>query len=162
MTGSTFIDSETLRCRQTRTWLGNGQFSEWQESTDLRGTPIGDRAEVWEWDRLVYPGRKQHGRRVREYIKVMHCPEGWHSTSGSARRPMDPEICSTMLHDQWQYPGGGFDRDKYRAHHDVNPVVWIIKVKRHTRVRIYRYCDPELPAEYRPRQHDGVTVSGCP
>jgi hypothetical protein len=145
-----FIDAETLRIRTVRRCLGDGQWSEPRTVTDLRGAPMGDKVEVWEWDRLVYPGRSQRGRRVREYIKAMYCPEGWHSTGGVAERPAGPELCATMLDPQWAHPNGAYDREKYHAHHDKHPVVWVIKVKRHTSTRTLRYCDPELPDEYRP------------
>jgi len=32
--------------------------------------------------------------------------------------------------------------------------VWVIRVKRHIAVNNYRYCDPELPAEFRPQLAD--------
>lgn len=144
---STIVDAAPMRVSRSRTCLGNGQWSEWHEGIDLRGTPIGDKVEVWEWDRLVYPGRRQQGRRVREYIKVMHCPEGWYSTSGIADEPHGGEICGTLLEPKWA--GRDFPRG-FNAYHDEHPVVWVIKVKRHTRARTLRYCDPELPDEYRP------------
>lgn len=145
---TTYIDAETMRHRVTSEWTPTGRVP--GTAYDIRGTPIGDKAEVWEWDRMVYPGRQQKGRRVREYITVMHCPEGWYSTSGTADQA-DPALCSTLMDRQWATSRGGFDRDKYDAHHDANPVVWVIKVKRHTTVNVYRYCEPELPAEFRPQ-----------
>lgn len=144
MTASTFIDVEAMRNRTVSAWTPTGRVN--QPAYDLRGTPVGDRAEVWEWDRMVYPGRTQTGRRVREYVTVMHCPEGWHSTSGTAGEPATP-ICSTLLEARWAGPGfpGTFN-----TYHDEHLVLWVIKVKRHTTVSNYRYCDPELPGEYRP------------
>jgi len=142
---STFIDAETMRDRTVSAWTPSGRVK--KPHYDLRGTPTGDKAEIWERDRLVYPGRRQQGRRVREYIKVMHCPEGWHSTSGTADEP-STAICSTPLEPKWA--GRDFPRN-FNAYHDEHPVVWVVRVTRYTNVRVYRYCEPELPAEYRPQ-----------
>jgi hypothetical protein len=153
------IDTATLRTRTVRKCLGGGEWSEPRTIIDLRGTPIGDKAEVWEWDRMVYPGRAQKGRRVREYITAMYCPEGWHSNSGTSREA-DPATCLTLLDPRWANDRGGLDRAKYHAHHDAWPVVWVIKVRRYTNVRTLHYCDPELPAEYRPVLVPGAVAEG--
>ena len=144
MADSRFIDADPMRISRTRTCLGNGQWSEWHEGSDLRGTPIGDKAEVWEYDRLVYPRRTQCARRVREYITVMHCPEGWYATSGTADEP-STAICSTLLDAKWT--ARGFPRNFIATTSSTRSRV--IQVKRHTTTRTLRYCNPELPAEYR-------------
>jgi AAA domain len=146
----TYISAETLRHREVRRGLGDGSLGPPEDYYDLRGTPIGERAQVWEWDRLV-PPRFGKGRRVREYIKVMHCPEGWHSTSGSASNPLDPEVCQAIMN-------GNVDLDKFHAFHADHHVVWVVRVRVHTRTTILRYCDPELPAEYRP---EGMVGTGA-
>lgn len=149
---STFITAASLRSRTVRQALPGG-WGEPREITDLRGTPVGDRAEVWEWDRLV-PPRRGNSRRVREHVKVMHCPEGWHSTSGLVDQPHGPEICSTLLGGQWaeEFPA------RFNRYHLEHPVLWIVRVRVHSSVTVSRYCDPELPGEYRPGGQDDASA----
>lgn len=142
---STIIDAESMRNRIVSAWTPNGRVN--KPAYDLRGTPVGDRAEVWEWDRMVRPGRAQRSRRVREYVTVMYCPEGWYSTSGTADEPATA-ICSTLLDPKWT--AGDFPRN-FNAYHDEHPILWVVKVRRHTTVNNYRYCEPELPDEFRPQ-----------
>ncbi len=139
-----YISAAELRIHMVSSWTPDG-WTEPRPVTDLRGSPLGERVQVWELDRLVTP-RRGRGRRVREYVKVMHCPEGWHSTSGTADAPSGGEICATLLDPKWR---GDFPAD-FNRYHDEHPVVWIVKVRIHKQVRTLRYCDPELPAEYRP------------
>ncbi len=149
MPGYEEIAAAEMQARKTRRSLGNGQWSEWEPHTDLRGTPVGATARRWEWERMIMPPHRR--RRARQRVRVYHCPEGWHSTSGSASNPMGPELCHTLLDPQWQ-TGGGLDRDRFRAFHGEHPVVWIVETytKRPYGVGRLPYCDPELPDEYRP------------
>lgn len=142
-----YVTAEKLRTRYSGRRTTQGIVADYSNPrTDIRGTPVGERAQVWEWERLVYPGRRQTGRRVREYIKVMHCPEGWYSTSGTAD-DAGPALCSTLLEPQWN--GDGFPGN-FNRYHVEHPVLWVIKVRRNSTVTTYRYCDAEMPGEYRP------------
>jgi hypothetical protein len=145
---STFVTAESMQSRHysRRTPEGRYVADYSRPYTDIRGTPIGERAQVWEWERLVYPGRKQEGRRVREYVEMMHCPEGWWSKSGTVNES-SPALCSTLLDPQWK--GDGFPGN-FNRYHDEHPVLWVIKVRRNSTVTTYRYCEPEMPDEYRP------------
>lgn len=90
-------------------------------------------------------------RRTRQHIKVMHCPEGWHSTSGAADEPSE-SLCATLMDNQWRNEHRGFDRAKYDAHHEQHPVVWIVQTRAKGLLGSHRlmYCHPEMPAENRP------------
>jgi hypothetical protein len=149
------IDGESLRTRMARDSTGRGRYSDPYPHTDLRGAPIGPKVEVWEWDRMILP-RPGAARRVREHVEVMFCPEGWYCESGGAATPMEGgATCHMVLDTAWRTPTGigeatGFGRDAFNAFHAEHPVTWRVRIKRGSKVRTLRYCDPELPAEYRP------------
>jgi hypothetical protein len=146
--GANFITAEELSRHMAVTFGADGKRSDPKPYTDLRGAPIGDKAQVWECDRLVYP-RRNSKRRVRQHVKILHCAEGWHSMSGSTERPMGPELCSTLLEGKWALPSGALDRDRFHAFHEEHPVVWKVEVRVNSSGWRYAYCDPELPDEYR-------------
>lgn len=146
---ATFVVAADLQTRTSRRYLGGDQWSEPETRTDLRGTPMGGKAEVWEFDRLVSPERGR-GRRRREYVTIMHCPEGWWSTSGSADSPIGPGCCATIMDPQWRGELGGFDRAKFSAFHEEHPVIWKVRSRVNSKARILWYCDAELPDGYRP------------
>ena len=135
-TAPTYVTAEKLRTRYTAPHI------------DRRGTPRGDRAQVWEQDRTVTPPGCT--RRVREHITVMHCAEGWYSASGAATQPAGDADCSTEFQPHWRSDEGGFNLDGFDAFHDVRPVLWFVQVTRGRETRIGWFCDAELPDEYRP------------
>lgn len=146
MIESTFVNAEELRTKSVRTWTG-ADWSEPRVITDLRGTPKGDRAEVWELDRLVPPTRG-NGHRRRQYLKIMHCAEGWHSASGADDCPMGPEVCAALGDAKWTRGARNW-RDEFRAFHLEHPVVWVIRERISGTTRMHRYCDAELPDDLR-------------
>jgi hypothetical protein len=153
MTGieTTVLSGEELRTCRFRRLMPNGEWCAPETHTDLRGAPIGEKVLLWEYDRLVRPARRAR-RPAAEHITIMYCAEGWHSTTGTADAPDDPEPCSTMTSRKWRKRGTG--REPFRPFwefHQKHPVVWIVKTTTqepagHRRIA---YCDPELPAEYR-------------
>jgi hypothetical protein len=128
---STIITAETLR--------GYG--------LDLRGQPVGEHVEAWE---STSTATRPPGRPGRQHVTIMHCPQGWHSIAGTPDKPMGRALCQTLTSGRWTTPRGVFDHKAYHAHHDRHPVVWVITIRGAGRPRTLRYCDPELPAEYRP------------
>ena len=143
-----FVSAAELRTHKVRRSLGDGRLSDPEDTTDLRGTPIGGQAQVWRFDRMVYP-RTNAKRRVRQHVEILHCPEGWHSDSGSAGTPYGTALCQTLMDPKWSTPAGGYDRDRFHAFHDQHPVRWVVKIRMPGRRWSERYCDPELPGEYR-------------
>ncbi len=115
---------------------------------DLRGTPKGQ-ARQWEAERLVQlPYRK---RRIREKLVIAHCPDGWHSDSGSADGPSDT-IChslSVVRITGRPTPKWWDDHDGWRAFHAGNPCVWKVESSSKDGYATHFYCDAELPDEYR-------------
>lgn len=59
----TSVTAETMRARMTKRWTSSG-WTDPEPATDLRGRPIGDRAQVWEYERLVEPrpSKRRRGR----------------------------------------------------------------------------------------------------
>jgi hypothetical protein len=147
MGATTLVAAETLRTRTVRMALADG-WGPPETRIDLRGTPVGDHAEVWTGDRLVYP---RHGgkRRTRQTVTISFCAEGWHSTSGTPEHPSGPELCGTLFDSQWANSMGGLDSDRFNAFHDQHPVLWIVRLRQGSTGLRYPYCDPELPDEYR-------------
>ncbi|MGH3150119.1 MAG: hypothetical protein ACRDOB_05235 [Streptosporangiaceae bacterium] len=138
-----------LRTCELRRVLPDGEWSDWETHTDLRGSPMGDQVLVWEYGRLVRPRSDGGGR---EHVEVMYCAAGWHSTGGTAAAPDDPQLCSAILSPQWsEHPADEERFKQYWEFHEENPVVWIVKISAPGHRRL-AYCDPELPAEYRPRE----------
>ena len=150
----TYVTAEQLRTRYSQP---RPPATEPVPFSDLRGTPHGDRAQVWEWERMVTPPRRT--RRVRERVRVMYCPEGWHSTSGGPGKPSGDALCSTLLDGHWSGEQGGLDRNTFDAYHDTRPVLWVIRVTRGREARTTRFCDSELPDEYRPATEVEVAES---
>ncbi len=148
MIESKFVSAEELCIRMVSRWTPDGR-TEPQPETDLRGTPIGDRAEVWEIERLVPPSRGD-GRRRRQKLRILYCPEGWHSASGSSDRPSGREICCTILSWRARNMPVGEAVDAFKAFHAEHPVVWVVHDLTPGHQVTSRYCDPELPDEYRP------------
>jgi hypothetical protein len=147
----TVVSGEDLRTCKIRRVLPTGERSDWETHTDLRGSPIGDKVLVWEYDLLAQP-RGAPGR-AREHVEIMYCAAGWHSTGGMAHAPDDPESCNTILSPKWRKHPAGEERFKrFWEFHEKHPVVWIVKTSAQGRLGNHRlaYCDPELPAEYRP------------
>lgn len=147
----TVVSGEELRtCTIGRT-SPDGSLADVETHTDLRGSPVGDKVLVWRYDRLLRPrgGRRQ----VREHLEIMYCAAGWHSTSGTADAPDDPELCNTIFSQKWRKGRGGEERFKrFWEFHEKNPVTWIVKTSADGPLSSHRlaWCDPELPPEYRP------------
>jgi hypothetical protein len=139
------VSAESLRTCMVTKWTPEGR-SEPEPMTDIRGTPIGDSAQVWEWDRLIL--RPNRARRTKEHVKVMHCPEGWYSTSGSTDQA-DEDFCNAFFDEQWNIPRGEKGR-QFNEFHDGNPVVWVVETTYDRSRGRVSYCDRELPDEYRP------------
>jgi hypothetical protein len=148
------VSGEELRTCSIRSVLPNGEPG-WETHADLRGSPIGDKVLVWEYDRLVQP--RGAGRRAREHVEIMYCAAGWHSTGGRADAPDDPAVCHTILSPKWRKHPPGEERFKwFWEFHEEHPVVWIVKTSAPGRHHL-AYCEPELPAEYRPGEFtDGL------
>ncbi len=143
----TVVTGMELRTCRLRRALPDGEWSDWETHTDLRGSPIGDEVLVWEYGRLVRP---PSDREVREHVEIMYCAAGWHSTGGTAGAPDDPQLCSAILSPKWrEHPDDEECFKRFWEFHEENPVVWIVKIIAPGHRR-RAYCDPELPAEYRP------------
>ena len=153
----TVVSGNELRTCRLRRALPGGQWSDWETHTDLRGSPIGDKVLVWEYASLVRPGSDGGDR---EHVEIMYCAEGWHSTGGTASAPDDPQLCSAILSPKWcEHPDDEECFKRYWVFHEENPVVWIVKILA-PRHRHLAYCDPELPAEYRPADDGGGGEDG--
>lgn len=147
----TVLSGEELRTCKVRRVLPGGESSAWETHTDLRGSPIGDKVLVWEYDRFVQRGARG---RVRTHVQVMYCAEGWHSTGGTAPVPDDPELCNAIYSRKWRKQRTGEERFKrFWEFHVEHPVVWIVKTSAQERLlnRRLAYCELDFPAEYRPR-----------
>ena len=145
------LSGEDLRTCSTRRLLPNGEWSDGETHTDLRGAPIGDKVLVWEYDRLVQPRRAR--RPVPEHVEIMYCAAGWHSTGGTSYAPDDPAVCTTILSPKWhKHPAGEERFRRFWEFHQEYPVQWIVKTSAPQRFGHHHlsYCDPERPEEYRP------------
>lgn len=144
MTDCTVIPAADMQLIRVHRQVAGRLVDTGETRVNLLGSPMGEYAQVWKWDHLVIP-RRNASRRVREFVTVMFCREGWHCDSGSPERPSPGgATCSTVL-----APGRG-DLKEWRAFHAENPVLWKITVKTGRSSRSHRYCDAHLPDEYRP------------
>lgn len=150
------VSGDEIRTCMVRRALADGGWSDPEIHTDLRGAPIGDKVLVWEYDRRARaPGARGH---VREHVKLMYCAEGWHSTGGTAEVPDDPQLCHTIVSSRWRKRRPGEERfQPFWEYHLQHPVVWLIQISGQRGVghRRLAYCDPELPAQYRPSELTG-------
>ena len=148
------ISGEELRTCRFRRPLPGGGMSDWETHTDLRGAPVGDKVLMWEYHRLVRP--RGVSRRVSEHVQVMYCAAGWHATAGTAQAPDGPEVCNTLLTPKWRKRRSGQERfRRFWEFHEEHPVLWVVKTRTPGRDGPFgrlAYCDPELPAEYRPAE----------
>ena len=152
VSGGEEISAESMRHNKVHVALADGGLGPAKDYYDLRGTPIGDKAQVWKFDRMVLATPRSK-RRTRQHVEVFYCAEGWHSKSGSQARPSGPDLCSTLLHDKWNSGDDDLGDDwraRFRAFHDQHPVLWIVKVRMNSSTTRSAYCDPELPDEFRP------------
>jgi hypothetical protein len=153
---TTVVSGNELRTCRLRRILPGGQWSDWETHTDLRGSPVGEKVLVWEYEGLV----RSRGARssVGEHVKVMYCADGWHSTGGKADAPDDPQVCSTLMSSKWRRHRVGEERfRRFWEFHQEHPVVWIVQISAEGDAgnRRLAYCDLELPAEYRPTEATG-------
>ena len=150
---ATVQSGEELRTCKIRRALPVGGGSDWEMHIDLRGSPIGDRVLVWEYDRPM--NARSASRGVREHVKLMYCAEGWHSGGGTADAPDDPEVCAMIHGPKWRKRGTSEEHFKrFWEFHYEHPVAWIVKTSAPGRLghRHLAYCDAELPAQYRPSE----------
>lgn len=149
----TVLSGEDMRTCCTRRLLPDGEWSDRETHTDLRGSPIGDQVLVWEYERLVLP-RGARGD-VCEHVEIMYCAAGWHSTGGRPQAPDDPAVCNTILSPKWRkHPAGQERFRRFWEFHQEYPVQWIVKTSAPQGLghNHRAYCDPELPDEYRPAE----------
>jgi hypothetical protein len=157
--GESEISAESMRHHKVHRALADGSWGPWEDYYDLRGTPTGEKAQVWKFDRLVQLHPRAR-RRTRQHVEILYCAEGWHSRSGGPDSPSGPEICNTLLDPKWRVaPEAGLDRDRFRAFHEEHPVVWIVNIRMNSTALRHAYCDPELPAEFRPAGHPDTSDS---
>lgn len=121
-----------------------------QDGINRRGQPKG-KTRKWYVERHELLRRNR--KRSRVTVSIEYCAEGWYSSGGTSYRPSGDEMCSTFPashiageYDYWWEQG----MDAWKKFHETRPVLWKVTREAPGSRRIaYRFCDDELPDEYR-------------